>query len=99
MQRRFFKDELETEEKEQTEERPKTFSKGEKTGMLIAAGTLLYGLFANDLPVVFFTASFLSFMGRSLAETAGGAKGAALSNFLKGLGIALLLGAFFLLFV
>ncbi len=96
MQRRFSKDEIEVEEPESVKN---VLSKGEKTGMLIAAGVLLYGLFADDLPVFFFAASFLSFMGRSMVEAAGGDKGVVLSHFLKGLGIALLLGALFLLFV
>ena len=96
MQRQFFKDEIEHEEPEQ---KPKTFSRGEKTGIIIAVGALLYGLSANDLPVVFFTVSFLAFMGKALADAMGGKKGKVLAGFLQGLGIALFLGSLFLLFV
>ena len=74
-----------------------TISRGERTGMVIAASVLFYALIAKDLPVAFFSLSFLLFEIRPLTVLLGGKAASMASNFLQGFSIALFFGAILLL--
>jgi len=92
-------DEMEEETKKYIEPKQQvtTISRGERTGMVIAASVLFYALIAKDLPVAFFSLSFLLFEIRPLTVLLGGKAASMASNFLQGFSIALFFGAILLL--
>ena len=88
------------EEEENAELHPvhSLLTRGEITGILLAAGVFLYGVVAADVPVVFLSVSFLGFMCRRFFTHNGHPWGAFVGNVLKWFSLVLLAGAFLLTF-
>ena len=78
------------------EEKGPMFSRGQKTGMMLSAVLLVYGLISGDVPLAFLTLSLLLFLLRPLAEESVGPW---LSNVMKGFAMALGMGAVVLAFL
>mgnify|MGYP003592032840 CR=1 FL=1 len=73
------------------------FTRGELTGMGMALCLLVYGLFQQDIPLVFLTSSFLVFEAHSFFAQSGSPQGKNISNLLKGFSIALFAGSLIIL--
>lgn len=70
-----------------------TFSNGEKAGMALCLVMFLFGLSDWDLPLCFFTASFLIYELHVVLKVARGNKDWFMSNLLKGMSIAMFVGS------
>ena len=78
---------------------PKPFySRGEKSGILIAAVGLGYGIINKDWALTFFCLAFLLFEGKKPLANKGSSTGKNIANLMQGFSIALLFGAFLLAF-
>jgi hypothetical protein len=75
-----------------------TLTRGEMTGIILAAAVLLYGVIAADVPVVFLAVSFLGFMSCRFFTYNGRPWGRFVGNVLQWFSLVLLAGAFILLF-
>ena len=73
------------------------FSRGELTGMGLAICLLGYGLFQQDIPVVFLMSSFLFFEGHAFLAKSRNPRLKNISNILKGMSAALFAGAVIML--
>ena len=93
----YDESEEETEKYVEPKQQVKIMSRGERTGMIMAVSVLLYALLAKDLPVAFFSLSFLFFEIRPLTILLGKKAAPTASNFLQGFSIALFFGAILLL--
>lgn len=84
-----------------TEEKKKEsplFSNGEKAGMALCLAMLIFALSDGDVPLIFFSLSFLVYEGHNLVSKVGGERFHALASFLLGLGLALFAGSILLAF-
>ena len=70
-----------------------TFSNGEKAGMALCLAMFLFGLSDGDLPLCFFSASFLVYELHVLLKKARGDEDWFMSNLLKGMSIAMFVGS------
>ncbi len=94
---------------EETEEEPEEgpeeeqgkihFSRVELTVLLLATVIMCYSLYSGDIPVFFFTLSVLILLLRKLTQLLNHPQADTISNVLKGFGISLFIGAFFLAFM
>ena len=69
------------------------FSNGEKAGMALSLVLFLFGLSDCDLPLCFFTASFLIYEFHVVLKLARGNQDWFMSNLLKGMSIAMFIGS------
>lgn len=69
------------------------FSRGEQTGIILAALICVYGYRENDVSLIFFCLSFLIFELRKIVRRCAGTYGTAIANAMHGFSIALILGA------
>ena len=70
----------------------------ELIGGLLAVVVLVYGMATGDIPILFLALAFLAHGMRSFTKYLGKSAGPFLSNVLKGLSLALFVGAVFLAF-
>ncbi len=75
------------------------FSRVELTVLLLATVVMFYSLYTGDIPVFFFTLSVLILLLRKLTRLLKHPQADTISNLLKGFGISLFIGAFFLAFL
>ena len=73
------------------------FSRGELTGMVMATCLLGYGIFQQDIPVIFLTGSFLFFEIHVFSSHLKSTVGKNVSNLTKGISLALFAGSLFML--
>ncbi|ORT99212.1 hypothetical protein D081_2077 [Anaerovibrio sp. JC8] len=78
---------------ETNDKKDTTFSNGEKAGMALSLVLFLYGLSDWDLPLCFFTGSFLIYEAHVLLRKARGDQDWFMSNLLKGMSIAMFVGS------
>lgn len=69
------------------------FSRGEQTGIVLAALIFAFGWTEGDLSLVFFCFSFLIFEVRKIVECYSRRYGKSIANAMQGFSIALILGA------
>ena len=82
---------IDAREREQEPER--LFSRGEQTGIVLAALIFAYGYMEDDISLIFFCLSFLIFELRKIARRSLGSYGASIANAMQGFSIAMVLGA------
>ena len=75
------------------------FSRGEQTGIVLTALIFAYGWTQDDTALAFFCLSFLIFELRKIAAHFSAAYGKSIANAMQGFSLALLLGAFAMLFM
>ena len=75
------------------------FSRGEQTGIVLAALIFSYGYSQGDFSLIFFCLSFLIFEFRKIAQRCMGAHGTSIANAMQGCSIAMLLGAIAMLWI
>ena len=80
-------------------EKKKTHGRNTKRNLAIVILGLGYALYTRDVPLLIAACSILLFFLQPLAEKHLGAFGKAAGGFLRGLGIALFIGALVLLFL
>ena len=85
--------------REHEKEPERIFSRGEQTGIVLAAVIFAYGWTQDDLSLIFFCLSFLIFELRKIAAYFSSAYGRDIANVMQGFSLSLLLGAFVLLFM
>ena len=83
---------------EEKKKRPPLFSTGEKAGMALCLAMLLFAISDGDVPLAFFSLSFLVYEGYNVVSKVGGERFHALASFLLGLGIALFAGSIVMAF-
>ena len=76
-----------------------TFTNGEKAGMALSIVLFLYGVVDRDVPLCFFTGSFLIYEMHVVAKKARGNNEWFLSNLLKGMSIAMFFGSIVMIFI
>ncbi len=87
-------------EKEPEEDSGKIrFTRVELTVLLLTTVIMFYSLYTGDIPVFFFTLSVLILLLRKLTQLLKQPQADTISNLLKGFGISLFIGAFFLAFL
>lgn len=91
-------DGYEEEEDSQINSARRTLTRGEITGIILAAAVFLYGVIAADVPVIFLAVSFLGFMCCPFFTYSGRSWGRFVGNVLQWFSLVLLVGAFILLF-
>ena len=75
------------------------FTNGEKAGMALSLALFLFGLADGDIPLCFFTASFLVYEAHIVLKKARGNQEWFLANVLKGMSIAMFVGSIAMVFV
>lgn len=78
---------------EEKKKQPPLFTNGEKAGMALCLAMLLFAVSDGDVPLVFFTLSFLVYEAHNVAVRAGEGRFHSLASFLLGLCIALFAGS------
>lgn len=76
---------------------PAPISRGETSGAVLAAGSLLYAFVQRDIPVFFIAAAFLVWQLRGFTGQFKPATAAFARNVLQGLSLSLFIGAVLLL--
>lgn len=84
---------------QEKEKKVQLFSNGEKAGMALCLAMLLFAISQWDVPLVFFSASFLIYEGYNVADKVGGERLHFLASLLRGLSLALFFGSILLVFV
>lgn len=84
--------------KEEKKKQPPLFTNGEKAGMALCLAMLLFAVSAGDVPLIFFTLSFLVYEAYNVVTKAGGERFHVLASFLLGLCIALFAGSIVMAF-
>ena len=79
--------------REHAKEPERIFSRGEQTGIVLAAVIFAYGWTEGDISLVFFCLSFLIFEIRKIVEHFPLRYGKSIANAMQGFSIALILGA------
>lgn len=74
------------------------FSHGEKAGIALCLAMLLFALSDWDLPLAFFSLSFIIYEAYNVVNKLGGTRMHALASFLLGLCIAFFVGSIFMAF-
>lgn len=79
--------------REHEKEPERIFSRGEQTGIVLAAVIFAYGWTEGDLPLIFFCLSFLIFELRKIVARYSRSHGNSIANAMQGFSLALILGA------
>ena len=77
----------------QVREPERVFSRGEQTGIVLAAVIFAYGWAESDLSLIFFCLSFLVFELRKTVQRCSRRYGASIANAMQGFSFVLILGA------
>ena len=72
---------------------------GERSGIVLAAALIIYGVINSDVPLCFFMLAFILFYGHVWLERSQLTQLASLSNVLKGLSITMLIGSVIMIFM
>ena len=81
---------------ETTNKKEAMFSNGEKAGMALSLVLFLFGLGDGDIPLCFFTGSFLIYEAHVVMKKARGNNDWFMSNLFKGMSIAMFFGSIFM---
>jgi hypothetical protein len=85
--------------RERAKKPSRVFSRGEQTGIVLAALIFSYGYSQGDFSLIFFCLSFLIFEFRKIAQRCMGTHGTSIANAMQGCSIAMLLGAIAMLWI
>ncbi len=83
----------------ETKKKTSTFTNGEKAGMALALALLLFGIADRDVPLCFFTGSFLVYELHVVAKKSRGNQDWFLSKMLKSMSIAMFFGSIAMVFI